>query len=390
MNQRGFRPLAIVARAVVLLGVLGGLASVTLADQVLMQDGSVLNGTVERVANGVVLLKTEFAGDLRLDVAKVKGISTDKAMSVQTKAGQTTVGQLSYSAEGGQTVAGGATALEEVTAVWSEAAPNLSPEALPKEHQSKAAPLVAAHQKQLTELQAKQREEEAALLKTPTESDYWSGTFQVGITGKGGNTDAFSFIARVETNRVDPDDRLKLYAQALYSTTEGDNTTNEIIAGTQIEHDLNPKWFLWGKGEIEHDPIEDLDLRLTVTGGIGRWWIREEKQDLKTRFGVGYQHQSYGDGTNTDDMILDVGVDYRLTITKWLEVKHTTDWYPTVDDPLQDWRLVSETAGEVPLNPAKTWKVRAGIRFDYNNNPPDDVDSRLDTTYFTNLVYEWK
>lgn len=216
----------------------------------------------------------------------------------------------------------------------------------------------------------------------------WTARVEAGLDGKTGNTERVAFHGRAEANQDLGDERLKLYFGGAYSKENGVRSTNEIIGGALKEWDLTDRLFAFGRLELEYDEFENLDLRATVTGGLGYFLIREDDQELKVRGGIGYQHQKFDDGSKTDDVIGELGVDYRKEITPWLLFTHSTTWYPTIDDPIEDWRGVSETAGEIPLAD-NAWKLRLGVRFEYDNEPEDDVE-RLDTTYFANLVWEWK
>ena len=70
------------------------------ADVVTTSDGSRIVGTVERVADGKLVILTRIAGRLEIDVSKVTGISTDRAFHVALGGGDTVVGPMGASPEG--------------------------------------------------------------------------------------------------------------------------------------------------------------------------------------------------------------------------------------------------------------------------------------------------
>ena len=47
-----------------------------------------------------------------------------------------------------------------------------------------------------------------------------------------------------------------------------------------------------------------------------------------------------------------------------------------------------ENALELPLSKKVDWKIKAGVKNDYNSMPGPEADRRLDTFYFVNLVWE--
>jgi hypothetical protein len=79
-----------------------------------------------------------------------------------------------------------------------------------------------------------------------------------------------------------------------------------------------------------------------------------------------------------------VNLYYRKDFTPHLAFEHSTTYYPSFEG-FGDYRLLISNAAEVPLNGSKTWKLKFGIRNDYDSMPNPGVE-KLDTTYFTNLV----
>lgn len=69
-----------VARYLVLL-VLAG-TSLCLADQVVLDNSDRITGAVERLTGGKVVIKTEYAGNVEIDVARIASLQIDAKMTV--------------------------------------------------------------------------------------------------------------------------------------------------------------------------------------------------------------------------------------------------------------------------------------------------------------------
>ena len=82
-----------------------GLASAVFADQITLKNGDRLTGTVVKSDGKVLVLHTEFAGDVTLQFAAITQITTEKALHVALKNGQTVVGPITTS-DGNLEVAG--------------------------------------------------------------------------------------------------------------------------------------------------------------------------------------------------------------------------------------------------------------------------------------------
>lgn len=331
------------------------------SDEVILNDGSKLVGQMQKLGDGKVVITTDFAGELTVETARVKGINTDQPRSVQLPTGERAVGLLQYSPQSGQTVAGQAVGtvplkLDEVPAIW--AADQDSPE-------------VVGLKDELDKAKGR-----------------WSARLELGLNGQSGNTEHVAVNGRVEARRTTEVDRLLIYAQGRYSKENGNDTVKEVIGGVNLEVDLNDRLFAFGKLALEFDEVEDLDLRATVTGGLGYFVIREPGHEWKVRAGLGFQHESFMNGDSKDQAIGELGWDYRKEIVPWLLFTHSITYYPTFDD-VGEYRLVMENAGEIPIGNKEDWKVRLGVRNDYDSMPEPGID-RLDTYYFLNLAWDWR
>jgi len=321
-----------------------------LADEVHLADGSKIIGTVTRIAGGKVTIKTEFAGDLSIDAAKIKGISTNEPLNVQLESGDIAVAKLQYDAAAGtQSVQGEVVGnkpveLTQVTSSWPKGEEN--PE------------IVAQRAK-------------------------WKVRIDLGLNGQSGNSELINFNGGLTVKREAPGDRLTLYALGRYSRDNGVRSSNEIIGGARWEVDITDRLYWYINGELEHDEFESLDLRATATTGLGYFVIREKETEFKVHGGIGYQHESFDTGDTDDQAILDLGWDFRKDIAPWLQFVHSLNVNPSLED-ISDIRAVMSNAVEIPLVADKSWKIRLGIKHQYDAQPEPGID-RLDTFYFANL-----
>lgn len=333
-------------------------ASVAIADEVVLTDGSKIVGEIQQLSYGKLKMKTDFAGDMVIDAARVQGLTTPQNMAVQVKNGERHVGPMTYDGAG-QAVASGdgarVVAIDQVVAIWP--AGSEAPE-----------------------------ETEARLKR---ESQGWKFRLEFGINGETGNSENLNIngaaIAKRETDR----DRLSLYASGRYQKDNGNDTAREVIGGIRLEVDLNDRLYLWGNGELENDQFENIDLRATVAGGLGYFVIRKPEQEFKIFAGPGYQHESYSDDTESRDQIIAViGETYYHEIAPWLTFTHGITYFPTLED-INDYRIVMENAGEIPISSDGQWKLRLGVKNQYKSQPADGIE-KLDTFYFLNLVMDFK
>lgn len=331
---------------------------VSFADSVTLLDGSVIVGTIERQHAGKLHIVTDFAGKLEIDASKIKSYTSEKKLNVALGSGDRLVGPLSKPASGEKSVvetAIGPIAVgpDQVSAIWPDG----------QEHPDVIAKIESLKPKWVTRLEG-------------------------GITRKEGNTDSLEGRAKAEIVRKTADDLLKFYASADYGEQNDVRSRSEYIAGTRYENNITERLYWYIRGELEYDEFENLDLRATAAGGLGYYWIKEKVQDLKTSIGAGYRHQSFKDDTTEDDAILDLGLDYRLDINPWAQFTHATVYSPSLER-FSDYLLTLDTAFAFPLANSDMWKLKLGVRNDYNSDPRPGRD-RLDNTYYANVVLELK
>jgi putative salt-induced outer membrane protein YdiY len=324
------------------------------ADEVILTDGTRLVGTVEGLSDGKLRIKTDFAGALVIDAAKIKGMSIDRPLMVQTKDGQRALEQLRYRPQDGQRAMGGppgerALEMGQVTAIWSP---------------DREAPDIE---------KARAR---------------WKVRLEGGLDGQTGNSERFSGNGRITVDREAPGDRLKIYGLARYSRENGEESAKEFIGGSVLEVDLSERLFAYGRVELENDKFEDIDLRAQASAGLGYFVIRKPTQEMKIRGGLGYRHETYRDSTSDDSMVGEAGLDYRIDLAPWLAYRHGSIVSVPVDD-VNDVLFTMENGLEVPLGKDSPWKIRLGMRNQYDAEPQPGFD-RLDTYYFLNLVLDWK
>lgn len=338
------------------------------ADVVTLTDGSRLVGVVERIGGGKLILTTEFAGTLEIEAAKLVSLQTEQTVHVELPSGDRLVGTVEWIPDISEVVVhtamGGISIhMDQVDSVWQEG--GKSPDVLAMEDE-------IARMKEQAEIRAGK----------------WSATLEAGINYKDGNTETTEARGRAELRRTSDVDLLRFYIAGDYGEADKVRNTAEVRGGAYYEHLIGERFFLYGSTEAEYDEFENLDLRFTVAAGPGYYWIKEPNHELKTRAGLGYQHESFMNGVTTDEAIMDIGLNYRVDITPWLQFVHATTWYPTFDS-IRNYRLVSDSGVLIPLGDSDVWKLKLGALYEYKSIPPAGTE-RLDQTYYSNIVVELK
>ncbi|MEX0615813.1 MAG: DUF481 domain-containing protein [Methylophaga sp.] len=372
----------------------GALSTTAIADEVILNDGSILKGSIKQIANNQLVMDTAFADEVTIDFSKVSELSTDKKYMIQLDSSDRLVGQIVRDANGQHQLT--QTAFGDVPfnpakieTLWATDSAKPQVAELEQQYQQRLTEVETAKQQEVEQMQAAY---ESQLEQVRTENDAlkdpWSGNLGIGIQGASGNTDRFAATGRGELYRETEAERMAMYLEINYAKVYDVQTENEKLAGISLERDISENYYARGSADFEIDDFEELDLRAITTASIGRFFIREEDLVFKGFAGLGYRFESYSDGTTEKDPtgVLGYDVDYKLNSR--LSLFHDVTYYPSFSSPGKNYLLVTNFGGEMPITNDEAWKLRASLRSQYNSQPAADAE-KTDTSYRLNLVYDW-
>jgi putative salt-induced outer membrane protein YdiY len=348
-----------------------------LADRVHLEDGSRIEGRLQRLHEKALAVDTAFAGTISIAQDKIAGLNSDGFLMISLASGDRIMGRLAYDPQTGQRLLSESLGnlpldLGDVSAIWPEDQP--TPETLVIQE------IEERERRNLAEAQTQHEEEKKALaeaLVTPDKA--WSGRTQLGLSGASGNTDRAALNGRASARRETSFDRLDLSLGWRFARENGRETENEVIGNARLERDFSDRWFAFGSIMLEQDEFENLDLRSVLTLGSGYFFIQEKDHELKARLGLGYQVEA----------VLSFGYDYKIQLNGRLLFTHNFTYLPSLSDPVNDFRLQSDAALDIPVTDNKAWTVKIGLRNQYDNRPVLG-NEKLDTFYTVSLGYNFQ
>jgi putative salt-induced outer membrane protein len=127
-------------------------------------------------------------------------------------------------------------------------------------------------------------------------SGTWSGegTLTAGFTT--GNTETSDLGIGLKLARTEAGWRQALDFNAEYGETDGLETRNRVAAGLQIERELNPRTFLFGRGAHEVDAFSGFDSRTFRGGGIGYRVLDAEGTKWRLEAAPGWRRDELASG----------------------------------------------------------------------------------------------
>lgn len=323
------------------------------ADEVRLDDGSRLFGTIVASSDDTLSFKTGFAGTLEIQRSRIVGIVTEAPVRVVLDTGERVIGRLEVDERGAQqlnsaTAGRFALARESIRAIEDPTSPVA--EAMP--------------------------------------SAVWSSDISLAISGASGNTDEFKAVGRITALRESDGERFSLGLQGRFGRQDGTEIENEIIASAGHERDISERWFTRGGIRLERDELEDLELRTNIDFGMGYFVIRKDHHEFKPRLGIGFQYESFDNGGSNENIVGVLGWDYRYDVNARWRFTHLLDYRPSFSDPVGEFRVDSEAALVTMPNDGR-WSLRFLLNNRYNANPAPSVE-KLDTVYGVGLQRSFK
>ena len=244
-----------------------GLATAVFADQITLKNGDRLTGTVVKSDGKVLVLHTEFAGDVTLQFAAITQITTEKALHVALKNGQTVVGPITTS-DGNLEVAG----------------KNGAPVEAPKDS-------VVAIRNDADEL-AYEKALHPSLLRG------WNGGANVGLSLTRGNSQTENLSLAFTAARATKNDKLSLYSNAVYGTNQlatPSTTANTESGGIRYDRNINPRAFGFVAADFSSNGLQDLNLRSVGSLGLGYHAIKNDHTTLDFLAGGNFTDENYSE-----------------------------------------------------------------------------------------------
>jgi putative salt-induced outer membrane protein YdiY len=279
------------------------------ADQITLNNGDRITGSIVKGDAKELVVKTPSAGDVTIARASITAIAADGPVYIGLSDGQTVAGKLQTNGAQLQVVTQAAgtvtTTLASVTTFRNQA-------------------------------EQTAYETQVERFRNPRLVDLWTGFLDFGLAGTAGNakTQTFSLSTRAEraTNR----DKIAVYYTSIFSSnsTAGAKATtaNSKRGGVTYDVNLNKQWFAWGSVELEADQFQQLDLRFVPQGGAGHHTINTDATKLDLRVGVSGNREFFATGLKRNSAEIVLGEDFIHNFSKTSSIQQKIRFYPNVSN----------------------------------------------------------
>lgn len=215
----------------------------------------------------------------------------------------------------------------------------------------------------------------------------WTGNAELGLTGAAGNSENFGFRAGLGLKRETTKMITTVGFSYVYGTSDGDKNTDRGELNLKNEWRIAPPWRFFIAGKAEYDQFQDWDWRTSLFAGVGYEFIKTDRTLLLGRIGIGASKE-YGGSDNRIKPELDIGLDWEHKLDDRQKLFLTIDYYPSLLNFPEDYRVVGKAGYEVVVDPTNGMALKLGVEDRYEGRPGDGK-KRNDFLYFATLVWNF-
>jgi len=314
-------------RAIVVAAMLClSLASVSFADEIQFTNGDRLTGKIKSAADGKMVIATDVAGDVTVDLAKVKTFTTTEPIEIhvgEKNVVKTTVSagpQGSVQAAAGGGIAGGPIAIKDIKTI------NPPP------------------------------------VK-------WTGAVTANGLLTRGNSNTESIGIAIDASRRSEQDRISFDAGYLYGrqknpdTGQSTTTTDNWFLFGKYDYFFTKRFYGFASARVERDRIAELKLRFTPSVGVGYQWIEKPDMNFLTEGGIAWVYEDFENAPSDDHFALRLAYHFDKKLNDKVNFFHDLEYLPSIEDS-SDFNVNTDAGVRVTLTKNMFTEFRFEWKYD--------------------------
>ena len=345
-------------------------------DKITLKDGSVLRGEITRVEDDELLLDTDYADDVFIEVEHIVGIESGRQYTIRLLDGEKISGYLTVS-DGKISVRDSppATGDREATAAAKEVEP------------ADTKPTVSS----IPDAPTKEREfsfDDIDWIDEKQTYFRYEAEVNLGAQVARGNTDTtdLHFDARFEPTFGW--NTIRLLGEIDKKEAGGDTTTDRWLGSLEYERDLGRRWFIGAANSYEADAQRDLNLRIIAAAGAGYRFFDKDPTLLSVMLGIAYVGEDF---EVDDDDVNYAALRWTLDFSRDLYKDDITFYHNHVYiNSFQNFSdIIIETTTGIEFDLAWDFTLSAEFQSDWDNEPATGAD-KWDTRYILKIGFEFE
>jgi putative salt-induced outer membrane protein YdiY len=209
----------------------------------------------------------------------------------------------------------------------------------------------------------------AALSLTATgysqSTNKWQSSAGLGLTLTRGNSDTLLFTADAQTAKKFTTDELSFGASVSYGEQNDIKNNEAAKAYGQWNHLFSERFYGYVRAEGLHDAIADVEYRVTLSPGVGYYFIKEPKMTLSGEAGPAVVFEKQG-GNEKTYLTARVAEKFEYKFNDRARIWQSAEFLPQIDN-LDNYIINAELGVESSLT--KKTALRAVLQDTFDNQP---------------------
>ena len=211
--------------------------------------------------------------------------------------------------------------------------------------------------------------EDAAVTNKPPK---WDVSVAAGLTYTSGNSKTLLATANALAVRKwdEAKNEIDLGADGAYGKNDGVVNNNQAHGFIQYNRLFTERFYGYLRVDGLYDPIAGIDYRVTVSPGVGYYFIKGTNTMLRGEVGPGYLWEHNTDGTDNRYATLRFAERFEQKISAVAKFYESVEYLPQVDD-FSNYILNSIVGVETQMT--KKTSLLAYLQDTYHSKPVDDL-----------------
>jgi len=224
----------------------------------------------------------------------------------------------------------------------------------------------------------------------PPPKPKWESTLTASLTSANGNSKSLTASGAGATGKKWDQNEIKLGIDGTYgiakdqSTGEDNVSANSIHGFAQYNRLLTERLYGYGRVDGLHDDLADLAYRVTVSPGVGYYFIKKPNTDLSGEAGPGFIWQKQGHEIDNFATVR-IGENFNHKFNDRAKFWQKTEYLPKLED--SHYYIVNSEIGlSAALTEDKKLALTVTFNHTYNSQPASDR-FKNDTILKTGITY---
>jgi putative salt-induced outer membrane protein YdiY len=161
--------------------------------------------------------------------------------------------------------------------------------------------------------------------------DKWETAAAVGATVTRGNSDTLLLTANILSARKWDRNEMRLGADGTYGETEDVKNTESLHGFAQYNRLFTERIYGYLRFDALHDAIADVDYRLTLSPGVGYYFIKTAQTTLSGEVGPGFVYEKQGND-ETGYVTLRIAERFEHKLNERVRIWQSIEFLPQVDN----------------------------------------------------------